>query len=236
MQRVLVVGASRGIGRAIGLRFAAGGARVAFVARSLDDVRAVADQAGDGAVGVAGDVGDPASCSALVDESVEALGGLDVLVYSAALLPLAPLASTPTPVWDAVMATNVRGAALTTAAALPALRATGGRAAYLSSDAVGAPRTGLAAYAVSKAALDQLVECWRLEEPDVSFTRVTCGPTLTTIATGWDMDLAARYFGEWMAADPAFGTAVLTAEDVADRVVTALMAPDAPAVLDVLPA
>ena len=73
--------------------------------------------------------------------------------------------------------TNVIGAAQITTAALPHLTATKGTAMYLSSVSVSLtpPWPGLGAYVVSKAALDKLVEAWRVEEPSVNFTRCIVG-------------------------------------------------------------
>ncbi len=64
-----------------------------------------------------------------------------------------------------------------TSAAIPHLTASGGTAAYLSSVSASLtpPWPGLGAYAVSKAALDKLVEAWRAEHPSVGFTRVVVG-------------------------------------------------------------
>jgi NAD(P)-dependent dehydrogenase (short-subunit alcohol dehydrogenase family)/predicted kinase len=225
-RRVLVVGASRGIGAAIATAAAAAGARVVASART--------PPAHEGVVGLAADVVDPDQCLHLVDDAVNELGGLDALVYCPAVLPLAALGHTDADTWSAVLDTNVRGAALVTAAALPALASARGRAAYLSSDIVVTPRAGLGAYGVSKAALDALVEQWQLEVTGVAFTRVRVGPTLTMIAAGWDRALAAEYFAQWQAAGTA-PTAVLTADEVAVEVLGVLAAEHPPPVLDVRP-
>ena len=79
--------------------------------------------------------------------------------------------------WRRAFDTNVIRASLVTAAAVPHLMASGGAAAYLSSvsASVTPPWPGLGAYAVSKAALDTLVEAWRAEHPEIGFTRVVVG-------------------------------------------------------------
>ncbi len=68
-----------------------------------------------------------------------------------------------------------------------------------------APWPGLSAYAVSKAALDKLVEAWRAEHPEVGFTRLVVGDCpggegdgLTQFANAWDPDLAAEMGGLWV--------------------------------------
>src|SRR5262249_21941538 len=98
-------------------------------------------------------------------------------------------------------ATNVTGAAVVTTAALPHLTATSGTAVYLSSVSASLtpPWPGLGAYAVSKAALDKLVEAWRTEHPTVAFTRCIVGDciggeggAMTGCAPNWNWDLAAE--------------------------------------------
>ena len=103
--------------------------------------------------------------------------------------------------WRRTFDTNVIGAALVTAAAIPHLTASRGVAAYLSSvsGSLTPPWPGLGAYATSKAALDTMVEAWRSEHPAVGFTRVIVGDcaggegaSATGFADDWDWDLAAR--------------------------------------------
>ncbi len=100
------------------------------------------------------------------------------------------------------------GAALTTAVALPHLTESSGTAVYLSSVSAShtPPWPGLGAYAVSKAALDKLVEAWRVEHPTVGFTRLVVGEcvggegeSMTGFSDGWDPDLAAEFAPQWMA-------------------------------------
>jgi hypothetical protein len=66
---------------------------------------------------------------------------------------------------------------------------------------------------VSKAALDKLVEAWRVEHPSVGFTRVIVGDcmggdgaSLTEFAAGWDAELAAELFPVWIARNYLTGT------------------------------
>jgi NAD(P)-dependent dehydrogenase (short-subunit alcohol dehydrogenase family) len=109
--------------------------------------------------------------------------------------------------WRRTFDTNVIGAALLTAAAVPHLAAAAGRAVYLSSVSASqtAPWPGLGAYAVSKAALDKLVEAWRVEHADISFTSLVVGDcgggtgdSQTAFASGWDSTLAAELVPKWL--------------------------------------
>jgi NAD(P)-dependent dehydrogenase (short-subunit alcohol dehydrogenase family) len=205
--RVAVVGASSGLGRCIGVGLAQRGAQVALLARRKDRLAGAAEEAGPGALAVPCDATDAGSCQAALDEVVAGLGGLDALVYAPAIGPLRRIEDTDADLWRSVFETNVIGASLVTAAALPHLKASAGTAAYLSSVSASQtpPWPGLASYAVSKAALDKLVEAWRAEHPDVGFTRVVVGDcaggegdSLTEFANGWDPELAAEVMPTWV--------------------------------------
>ncbi|BBY04686.1 hypothetical protein MNVI_00040 [Mycobacterium noviomagense] len=121
----------------------------------------------DTALAIECDVTDEASCRSAVTAAADALGGIDNLVYTPAIGPLVRMVDTDAETWRRIFDTNVIGAALATAAAVPHLTASAGKAVYLSSDAgsFGPPWPGLGAYGVSKAALERLVEAWRAEHP-----------------------------------------------------------------------
>ena len=197
-KRILVVGSSSGIGRAVGAAASAAGARVAFAARRADRVKEAATEAGNGAIGVACDVTDEPSCSALVDEVTSTFGGLDALVYCAGISPLARLSEVDGDGWQRVLCTNLVGPGLVCAAALPHLRASGGRAVFLSSSSVGRPYPGLSLYAASKAALEEQIRGWRAENPDLCFSCVVVGPTGDTeFANSWDPQLMGEMLQFW---------------------------------------
>jgi NAD(P)-dependent dehydrogenase (short-subunit alcohol dehydrogenase family) len=204
--RTVVVGASSGLGRCIGIGMAQRGAQVALLARRYDVVADAAKQAGPTAVAIRCDVTDEASCQAAVAEAAEKLGGIDALVYAPGIGPLAKLVDTDADTWRRVFDTNVVGAATVTRAAIGALTASGGTAAYLSSvsASMGPPWPGLGAYLVSKAALDKLVEAWRAEHPSVGFTRVVVGDcgggegdAQSHFADNWDPDFATEIMPVW---------------------------------------
>ena len=205
--RAVVVGASSGLGRCIGVGLAQRGGRVALLARRRDRLEDAAREAGDDALAIECDVTDPDSCASAIAEAVAALGGIDTLVYTPGIGPLVRLADTDVDTWRRVFDTNVTGAALITAAALPHLAASSGTAVYLSSVSASQtpPWLGLGAYAVSKAALDKLVEAWRGEHPDIGFTRLIVGEcaggegdAMTEFATSWDPELAAEVAPTWV--------------------------------------
>src|SRR6516225_10041122 len=197
--RIVVVGASSGLGRSIGIGLAQRGARVALLARRQERLVRAASDAGGDALPIACDVTDAESCRAAITTAAQGLGGIDALVYATATSPLARLVDTDATTWRNVFDTNVTGAALITAAAIPELLKTQGTAVFLSSVAASltGPWPGLGAYVVSKAALDKLVEAWRVEQPTVAFTRLIVGDcaggegeSMTEFANRWDPQLA----------------------------------------------
>ncbi len=205
--RVAVVGGSSGLGRCIGIGLAEKGAQVAFVARRQDRLENAAKEAGNEAAAVVCDVTDAASCQRAASEIVDALGGLDAIVYTTGMGVLAPLAEVSADQWAQLFATNVTGASLFTAAAAPHLAATGGSAVYLSSLSASytAPWPLLGAYAVSKAALDKLVESWRIEHPEIGFTRLAVGDCFggpgdsqTEFNKKWDPEALDKAIRLWM--------------------------------------
>jgi citronellol/citronellal dehydrogenase len=118
---VIVTGASRGIGKAIALRFAAEGARVACMARTLEEgdhaafegslhttVRAI-QGAGGKAMALACDVSDYESCERAVTAVRAEFGPVDVLVNNAALTYFLPIADFPVAKWIKSFAVNVHG-------------------------------------------------------------------------------------------------------------------------------
>jgi NAD(P)-dependent dehydrogenase (short-subunit alcohol dehydrogenase family) len=204
--RVVVVGASSGLGRCIGVGLTKRGAQTALLARRLDRLEAAAKEAGPGTLALACDVTSTESCQAAIGEAAARLDGLDALVYTPAIGPLASVDDTDAETWRRVFDTNVIGAALVTTAALPYLKETNGVAVYLSSVSASLtpPWPGLGAYAVSKAALDKLVEAFRAEHPTVGFTRVIVGDcaggegdSMTGFANDWDPDRAIEFGTKW---------------------------------------
>src|SRR5262245_9300700 len=205
--RTVVVGASSGLGRCIGIGLARRGAQVALLARRKARLDAAAEEAGSGALAIACDVTDESSCRSAIDEAARGLGGIDALVYTPAIGPLARLVDVDADTWRRVFDTNGTGAARGTAAAVPHLEATGGTAAFLSSVSASLtpPWPGLGAYIVSKAALDKLVEAWRAEHPGIGFTRLVVGDcgggegdSGTEFIREWDLDLAAELAPRWL--------------------------------------
>jgi NAD(P)-dependent dehydrogenase (short-subunit alcohol dehydrogenase family) len=177
------------------------------MARRGDLLATAQKEAGDGTIAITCDVTDPASCAVAVAAAVEQLGGVDAFIYTPAISPLVRMADTDIDTWRRIFDINVTGAAIMTTALLPHLLDSHGHAVYLSSVAgsLTAPWPGLGAYAVSKAALDKMVEAWHAEQPGIGFTRLVVGECAggvgdgtTQIANDWDAELATEMVTLWM--------------------------------------
>ncbi len=228
--KTVVVGASSGLGRCIATGLARRGDQVAVLARRHDMLIEAAHEAGPGTVAIACDVTDEAASRRSLEEAAARLGGVDGLVYAAGVGPLARLVDIDASTWRRAFDTNVIGASLVTAAALPYLAESRGTAAYLStvSASVTPPWPGLGAYAVSKAALDKLIEAWRIEHPQIGFTRVIVGDcmggegdSMSQFPAGWDRDLAGELFSIWSARSYLSGS-VMDVENLVNVVHTVL--------------
>jgi len=206
--RTVVVGASSGLGRCIGVAFAQRGEQVALLARRKDRLESAVAEAGGTAIPIACDVTDETACAAAIDEAAAALGGIDAVVYTPGIGPLRHIAELDAATWRQVFDTNVIGASTVTAAALPHLQESRGVAVYLTSvnGSLTAPWPGLSAYAVSKAALNSLVDAWRGEHPAVGFTKIVVGECIggdgdssSEFANSWDPELAGQFMNGWIA-------------------------------------
>jgi NAD(P)-dependent dehydrogenase (short-subunit alcohol dehydrogenase family) len=160
--RALVTGGTSGIGASIVERFVLEGARVVCTGRNETRGREVA--ARTGAEFVRADVTDSAAVGNSVSVAMTRLGGLDALVANAGVLHAGELSATTDEAWDAVLDTNVVGYFRYAIACLPHLRAAGGGSiTMISSDAGVWGETAIAAYSVSKRAVNMLVQALAVE-------------------------------------------------------------------------
>jgi NAD(P)-dependent dehydrogenase (short-subunit alcohol dehydrogenase family) len=196
-RRVLVIGASSGIGRATALCLAERGAVVAAVGRRRNLLDELVKEMGGG-VAVDADLRDPDHCQSLVERAAAVGGPFDALVFAASASSLAMTADAGADVWRTVMETNVIAPALVTRSLLPHLNE-GAFLGYLSSEIVGQPYHGLAHYASSKAALEELVRALRVEHPAYRFCCIRVGATMDTeFARDFSPELAAELTHHWI--------------------------------------
>lgn len=193
--RLLVVGASSGIGHAVAISAARRGAKVAVAARRMDLLTELADDISGSAFEL--DVEDEAAITRVVGAAADVLGGLDAVVFTSTVVPFAHIEDTDVTTWIHAFAVNALGANNVLRAALPHLSEDGVILVASSNDA-GRPRAGVAAYDASKAALDEILLSWRSAHPELSIVRVGMGPTQDTeILRGADRDLLAQLFTSW---------------------------------------
>lgn len=204
-QTVIVTGASRGLGAATAQTAAQMGANVALMARSADQLEAVARQirdAGGQALPVVGDVTNSADCQRVVAGALDRFGQIDALVNNAGVLgPIAPIADGELKAWGMNWAVNLLGPFLLTQAALPHLRQRKGRVIHVSSGAAISAIPGWAAYCAAKAALNHFSRVLAEEEPSITTIAFRPGVVDTAMqatireegAQGMPPDVHARF-------------------------------------------
>jgi D-sorbitol dehydrogenase (acceptor) len=192
-KRALVTGGARGIGRAIALRYASEGADVAIADLNAAGARAVATDIGGRAIAIAADITDAAQIDRMIATTVDAFGGLDVLVNNAAIFDLAPIVEITRESYRRVFALNVEAALFTLQAAAKQMIAqgTGGRIINMASQAGRRGEALVAVYCASKAAVISLTQSAGLD-------LIKHGINVNAIAPGvvdnehWD-DVDARF-------------------------------------------
>jgi NADP-dependent 3-hydroxy acid dehydrogenase YdfG len=222
-RRVLITGASAGIGAAVAAACASAGARVALLARDEKRLAALADRIGPAATTVTCDITDAEAVPAAVAAVVERLGGLDALVNAAGVITAGPLADVDPAAWRSMFEVNVLGLLGVTRAAMPHLEAGTAPGVVNISSMSGrrVPNVQQGVYAASKFAVHALGEALRMEfgPRGVRVTTVSPGLVDTGIADDWPAGEYADRFRERLR------TTGLSAEAVADAVVHVLGTP-----------
>jgi NAD(P)-dependent dehydrogenase (short-subunit alcohol dehydrogenase family) len=181
-QVALVTGGSTGIGAAIALELAQGGARVVITGRHEQTLRASAARHPQIAFHVA-DVGRPADAARAVEDVRARFGQLDALVNNAGVFELRAIGDAAADhvrrLWD----TNVLGVVETTRAALPLLRRARGSVVNVASIAADHPMANASVYSATKAAVLALTRAWakELAGEGVRVNAVSPGPIETPI-------------------------------------------------------
>jgi 3-oxoacyl-[acyl-carrier protein] reductase len=164
-KRVIVTGASRGIGRAIAMACAESGALVGInFHRGEDAAREVADLIGAQAMLLPFDVRDATAVAAAFEAFERHAGGIDALVNNAGIIRPALLASMSDADVDEVVRTNLLGTIFCTRAALsPMIRQRGGVLLNISSVAAARPVRGQTVYAATKGAIEAFTRAVAVE-------------------------------------------------------------------------
>jgi len=197
-QRVLVTGASRGIGRAVALLLAARGDRVVAIGRdaqalaTLSAENDTADVVGQ-LVTVRGDVDSDAARARIVDDADTAFGGLDALVLCAGIARHAALGAITADDFDATLRTNLVAPVLLAQRALGRL-ADGGAIVLVGSNLAHRSAAGTLAYAASKAGLEAAARTMALElaARKIRVNLVAPGAVDTEMLRGRDLEALAQ--------------------------------------------
>lgn len=182
----LITGASRGIGRAVALKYAELGAHVILVAKTTAALEEVDDEIqalGGSATLVPMDLRDFDKIDQMGAALYERFKKIDILVGNAGILgDLTPMAHLKPKMWQEVMDINVTANWRLIRIMEPLLKLSdAGRAIFLSSGTTKSPRAYWAAYAVSKAALENMVQTWaeELDKTNVKANLIDPGATRT---------------------------------------------------------
>jgi NAD(P)-dependent dehydrogenase (short-subunit alcohol dehydrogenase family) len=163
----LVTGASHGIGEAMALAFAEAGADVALAARSTSDLERVAraiEQIGRRALIVPTDVRDLGAVERMVRQTVEGLGGLDVLANVAGVTRRKPIFEVTLDDWETIVDVNLRAVYFGSQAAARVMRDRGGgRILNIGSMTSFRGYVGISVYGLTKAAIVQLTKSMAVE-------------------------------------------------------------------------
>lgn len=179
---VMITGASRGIGAEAARVFANAGANVVLLARSQDDIAALAGEIGQRAIAIPCNVARYSEMSSAVATAVQVFGGLDVLINNAGVVdPISHLGAADPEAWSQLIDINVKGVFNGVHAALPALKAGGGSVLTISSGAAHNAIEGWSAYCASKAAVNMLNRSLHLEEAANGIRAIGLSPG--TVAT-----------------------------------------------------
>ncbi|WP_436887009.1 SDR family oxidoreductase [Nocardiopsis dassonvillei] len=182
----LVTGGSGGIGRAVAERLAADGIAVAVhYAGNKDRADAVADavtEAGGRAITVTGDVADERAMAAAFDETEAAFGGIDVVVNTAGVMVLGPIADFDLDALDRMHRTNIRGTFVVSQQAARRVRG-GGAVINVSTSVSRSQFPNYGPYVASKRAVEgiTLILARELRGRDITVNTVAPGPTATPL-------------------------------------------------------
>jgi len=203
----LITGASRGIGRAVAVRFAEEGAAVAIdyvgseaaAKEALGQVQAVSRACGhpaDRHCIVKADVSDPAAITAMFEQVLRDWERLDILVNNAGIQAASPSDQTPLPEYRHILDVNLTGALLCAQAAIRHFLSRPGGGVILNCSSVHEiiPKPTYVAYSVSKGGLGNLTRTLALEYADrgIRVNGVGPGATLTDMNDAWANDPQAR--------------------------------------------
>ncbi|MGY1652759.1 short-chain dehydrogenase/reductase [Geodermatophilus sp. SYSU D01119] len=216
---VLVTGAARGIGAELARRAARRGARVALAGLEPELLAQVAAELGPGHLWVECDVTDAEALRTAVARTVDAFGGLDVVVANAGIAPLTTVMTGSAHALSRTIEVNLIGAMLTAHAALPAIAERRGHVLLVSSAAAFTVLPGMSAYCAAKAGLERFGDALRLEVAHRGVTVASAHPTWIDTDLVRDTEEALPTFAATRRSLPGPLGAFTSVEDCAEALV-----------------
>src|SRR5579863_2886387 len=203
--KVALVTGTTGVGRAISLRFAAGGARVVACGIEAAGNRTLADEAeklGSTVLVENVDVTELETMRSIIAETVTRFGGLDIIVNAAAIHPFGTAVETDLATWNRCMLVNVGSIYLLAHLGVPEMKKRGGGSIINLASVQGyACQRGVAAYATSKGAIHSLTRALALDHAadNIRVNSISPGSIRTPM-----LERAASHFGADLPAEEAF--------------------------------
>jgi NADP-dependent 3-hydroxy acid dehydrogenase YdfG len=228
-QVAVVTGASSGIGEATARALAAGGYRVALLARRLDRITALAGELDNGSIAIQADVTDRDTLVAAADRVRQELGNADVLVNNAGVMLLGPFGSSQRDDYRQMIEVNLTGAITATEVFLGQLKDGVGDIVNISSVAGRTARAGNGVYAATKWGMNGWAESLRQELlPDIRVTLIEPGVVATELPTH------ITHADTKEGVQKLYDQAQVTADDVAEIIAFVLSRPRRLAINEVL--
>ena len=201
-KKAVITGADSGIGRAVAIAYAREGADVLIAYLNEDDdakeTQRLVEAAGRKAVLVAGDVGSPAHCRAVIDKAVKKLGGVDILVNNAAhQATFKSIEDITDEEWEHTFKVNIHAMFYLTKAAVPHMK---DGSAIINTTSINAdtPNPTLLAYATTKGAIQNFTAglAQLLAEKGIRANAVAPGPIWTPLIPSTMPEEAVENFGK----------------------------------------
>jgi NAD(P)-dependent dehydrogenase (short-subunit alcohol dehydrogenase family) len=194
-----ITGFGSGLGQAIAFLFAQEGAAVAGTSRTEAkgrDTVALIEKKGGRALFGAGDVSDSKAMKALIGETVDRFGGIDILVNSAGVRTNGSITEITEEAWDLTLDSNLKGAFIVSRLAIPEMKKRGGGVIlHIAARSGMLGQAGRAAYCASKGGLITLTEAMAMDHaPDRIRVNCICpGPTRTPMVDTSTAEKLLRY-------------------------------------------
>lgn len=207
----LITGGTRGLGRAISLRLAKDGFAIAanYVgnAEQADQTIQEINSAGGNAIALQGDIAEPADVARIFEETINEFGRIDVVVNSAGIMPMQPIAGGDPDIFDKVIAVNLKGTYLVMGKAAELLKK-GGRIIALSSSVNAHAFPGYGPYIASKAGVEGLVKVLanELRGRGISVNAIAPGPVGTDLFLSGKTEEQIARIGSMASLEARIGT------------------------------